>query len=264
MANTLTIAAVGDIHCSRSSQGAFQKMVRAIGDNADLLLLLGDLTDYGTDEETRLLLKELTPLRLPVLAVLGNHDYETGNQEEVKRILRDGGIVVLDGDTYEYRGVGFAGVKGFAGGFGRRALAPWGEAIIKAFVHEGIEEALRLESALAKLRTPKKVVMLHYAPIHQTVSGEPEEIIPFLGSTRLEEVCDRYRASVIFHGHAHHGTHEGHTKSGIPVFNVAMPLMKRIQPELSPFKLYELDLGEDHADTGSGRVETPTEALLRR
>jgi Icc-related predicted phosphoesterase len=247
----LRIAAVGDIHCGKNSQGAFQKMTAAVEGMADVLLLVGDLTDYGTEDETRLLVRELSSLRLPVLCVLGNHDFESGQPEIVARILRDAGIIVLDGDTYEFGGVGFAGVKGFAGGFGRRALAPWGEPIIKQFVHEGIEEALKLESAIARLRTPQKVVLLHYAPIHQTIVGEPEEIIPFLGSTRLEEVCDRFRASVVFHGHAHHGTHEGRTKTGIPVFNCALPLLKKTFPDGPPFKVFELALEAAPQEVGA-------------
>ena len=240
MKDKLRLAAVGDIHCGKNSAGSLQPMFREAADNADVLLLVGDLTDYGTEEEARLLVRELSTARIPILAVLGNHDFESGQPELVTTILREAGVVVLDGDTYEYQGVGFAGVKGFAGGFGRRALTPWGEPIIKQFVQEGIQESLKLESALSRLRTPQKVVLLHYAPIHQTIVGEPEEIIPFLGSTRLEEVCDRFRASVIFHGHAHRGTHEGVTKGEIPVFNCAWPLLKRMHPQGPLLKLYEL------------------------
>lgn len=254
MKETLRLAAIGDIHCNKNSQGAFQKMVREVSELADVLLLVGDLTDYGTEEESKLLARELSPLRLPVIAVLGNHDFESGTPEIVVRNLRDAGIIVLDGDTWVHEGVGFAGVKGFAGGFGRRALAPWGEPIIKQFVREGIDEALKLESALARLRTPTKVVLLHYAPIHQTVVGEPEEILPFLGSTRLEEVCDRFRATVVFHGHAHHGSHEGHTKAGIPVFNVAAPLMKKVQPDGPIVKIYEVPVGVDTQMTNGAAI----------
>lgn len=243
MREKLRLAAVGDIHTTKSSQGAFQNWLSAATENADALLLLGDLTDYGTEEEARVLARELGSVRLPILAVLGNHDFESARQEEVCKILRDAGVVILDGDTHELHGVGFVGVKGFAGGFGRRALAPWGEPIIKQFVHEGIEEALKLESAIGRLRTPTKVVLLHYAPIHETVVGEPEEIVPFLGSTRLEEVVDRYRATVVFHGHAHHGSPEGRTKSGIPVFNVSMPVLRKLNGNETPFMLYEVPTG---------------------
>lgn len=250
---TLTLAAVGDIHVTRNSQGALQKYFADISARADVLLLVGDLTDYGTEEEARVLAKELSSIRLPVLAVFGNHDYESGTPEVVRNVLRDSGVIILDGDTYEISGVGFAGVKGFGGGFGRRALAPWGEPIIKQFVHEGIEEALKLESALGRLRTPTKVVLLHYAPIHGTVVGEPEEIMPFLGSTRLEEVVDRFRAAVVFHGHAHHGSPEGRTKSGIPVFNVAMPLMKKLRLDGPPVRFYEVRTAtEEHEHAADG------------
>lgn len=241
--DTITIAAVGDIHCTRHSQGAFQRLLAEVSERADVLALVGDLTDYGTEEESKVLAKELSSFRLPVLAVLGNHDYESATPEIVKKVLGDSGVIVLDGDTYEISGVGFAGVKGFGGGFGRRALAPWGEPIIKQFVHEGIEEALKLENALGRLRTPTKVVLLHYAPIHATVVGEPDEIMPFLGSTRLEEVVDRFRAAVVFHGHAHHGSPEGLTKAGIPVFNVAMPLMKKLRLDGPPVRLYQVKTG---------------------
>ena len=246
MKDKLRLAAVGDIHCTKNSQGLLQSWLNLVAEQADILLLLGDLTDYGTPEEARVLTRELSTFRLPVVTVLGNHDFESAQQDEVAKILTDSGVSVLDGDTVEIHGVGFVGVKGFAGGFGRRALAPWGEPIIKQFVHEGIEEALKLESAIGRLRTPTKVVLLHYAPIHETVVGEPDEIVPFLGSTRLEEVIDRYRANVVFHGHAHHGSPEGRTKTGIPVFNVAMPLMKKMNAA-APFKVYEIETGVETA-----------------
>ena len=162
-------------------------------------------------------------MKIPILAVLGNHDYESGNAEEVKKILTEARVRVLDGDAVEIHGVGFAGVKGFGGGFGRRTLEPWGEDATKAFVQEAVSEALKLESALARLRTPQRVAVLHYAPIEATVEGEPREIFPFLGSSRLEEPLNRYGVTVAFHGHAHRGAPEGRTSAGIPVYNVAMP-----------------------------------------
>lgn len=238
---TLRIAAVGDIHVNVKSQGLFQPIFASVANEADVLVLCGDLTDYGLPEEAQVLAGELRALRnVPVLAVLGNHDYESSRQEDVRQILSDAGVIMLDGTAHEIDGVGFAGAKGFAGGFGRRALGPWGEPVIKQFVQEAIDEALRLESALARLRTDQKVVVLHYSPIHATVVGEPEEIIPFLGSSRLEEAAERYRANVIFHGHAHRGTFEGRTKGSIPVFNVAMPLLKQVRPDSMPYFLYEV------------------------
>lgn len=253
MSHAMRIAAVGDIHVNRSSSGAHQHWLAQAQEAADVLLLVGDLTDYGTEDESKVLTKELSSFRKPIIAVLGNHDFESGTPDVVRCALEDAGVVVLDGEAHEIDGVGFAGVKGFAGGFGRRALAPWGEPMIKQFVQEGIDEALKLEGAMNRLRTRRKVVLLHYAPIHQTIEGEPEAIAPFLGSTRLEEVCDRFRASVIFHGHAHSGSPEGTTKTGIPVYNVAMPLMKKVQPDGFPFRVWELPADEE-ADTSYEQV----------
>lgn len=238
----MKIAAVGDVHCGKSSQGALQPVFAKVAEaGADVLLLAGDLTNYGTAEETEVLTGELKILgKIPVVAVLGNHDFESDQQDVVRKILESAGVTVLDGDTHVIDGVGFAGVKGFVGGFGRRSLAPWGEKSLKDIVREGMEEALKLESALARLRNEPRVVLLHYAPIAGTIAGEPPEIAPFLGSGRLEEPIDRYRATVVFHGHAHHGSPEGKTKSGIPVFNVAMALLKERYPERPPFRLYEV------------------------
>jgi Icc-related predicted phosphoesterase len=242
--DTLRIAAVADIHAKKTSQGAFQSLFTKASQSADVLLICGDLTDYGTPEEARILAKEITTgLRIPCIAVLGNHDFESGNADEVVKILTDSGVVMLDGDSHEINGVGFAGVKGFAGGFGRRALGAWGEEIIKRFVHETIEEALKLEQALARLRTPQKIAVLHYSPIQATVEGEPPEIIAFLGSSRLEEPLDRYRVSAVFHGHAHRGSPEGRTKGNAPVYNVAMPLLMATFPDQPAFRIIEVPAG---------------------
>jgi Icc-related predicted phosphoesterase len=237
---SVRIAALGDLHFGKASHGAFQQVFAQVSKAADVLLLCGDFTDYGLPEEARALVKDITgALRIPVLAVLGNHDYHSGKQEEVAAILNEGGVMVMDGDAHEVLGVGFAGVKGFGGGFGPRALGPWGEEIFKRFVHEAVEEALKLESALARLRTRHRVVLVHYSPVQDTVEGEPLEIYPFLGSSRLEEPINRYHVSAVFHGHAHRGRAEGHTASGVPVYNVSLPLMQRLTPE-RPFKVLEL------------------------
>ncbi|MCU1227461.1 MAG: putative phosphoesterase [Acidobacteria bacterium] len=242
--DTLRIAAVADIHAKKTSQGAFQSLFTKASQSADVLLICGDLTDYGTPEEARVLAKEITTgLRIPSIAVLGNHDFESGNATELVKILTDAGVVMLDGDSHEINGVGFAGVKGFAGGFGRRALGAWGEEIIKKFVHETIEEALKLEQALARLRTPQKIAVLHYSPIQATVEGEPPEIIAFLGSSRLEEPLDRYRVTAVFHGHAHRGSPEGRTKGNAPVYNVAMPLLMATFPDQPAFRIIEVPAG---------------------
>jgi Icc-related predicted phosphoesterase len=242
---TLRIAAVADIHVKKNSQGSLQALFTQATETADVILLCGDLTDYGTVEEAKILAKEITTaLRIPAIGVLGNHDLESGQEAEVVKILSDAGVVMLDGDSHELHGVGFAGVKGFAGGFGRRQLGAWGEKIIKDFVHEAIEEALKLEKALTRLRTPQKIAVLHYSPIHATVENEPPEIIAFLGSSRLEEPIDRYRCTVAFHGHAHRGSPEGTTKSGVPVYNVAMPLLLAMNPGEIPLKVIEVPVGE--------------------
>jgi len=150
-------------------------------------------------------------------------------------------VTMLDGESYETHGIGFAGTKGFAGGFGRGVLGAWGEATIKQFAHEAINEALKLESALARLRTPHRIALLHYSPVRATVEGEPLEIYPWLGCSRLEEPLSRYPVTVVFHGHAHKGCPEGRTGNGIPVYNVAMPLLRRRNPDQPPFKLIEVD-----------------------
>ena len=240
---------MGDIHVSKSSPGVFQPLFAQISSTADVFVLCGDFTDYGLPDEARILAKELTAaMKIPVVAVLGNHDYEGGQPDEIRRILVDAGVTVLDGEATEIHGVGFAGVKGFGGGFGRGALGPWGESAIKAFVQEAIDEALKLESALARLRTERRVAVLHYSPIRGTVEGEPPEIYPYLGSSRLEEPINRYRVSAVFHGHAHRGAPEGRTASGVPVYNVAMPLLARLHPTRPPFLIWELPLaGNPHA-----------------
>lgn len=242
----LRVAAIGDLHVSKSSQGAFQPLFAQINSQADLLLLCGDFTDYGLPEEARVLARELaSAVKVPVLAVLGNHDYEAGKHREIRDVLAEAGVTVLDGEATEVHGVGFAGVKGFAGGFGRGALGPWGEQVIKHFVQEAVDEALKLESALARLRTTQRVAVLHYSPIRGTVEGEPLEIFPYLGSSRLEEPINRYRVTAVFHGHAHRGSPEGRTSTGIPVYNVAMPLLARLNPDRPPYLIVELPLDAD-------------------
>jgi Icc-related predicted phosphoesterase len=235
------VAAVADLHYPKTPPDILQGLLSQASEQADVLLLGGDLTDYGRPEEARLLAKALaTYAKLPLLAVLGNHDYESGKPEEVREILCDAGIIMLDGESYEVHGIGFAGVKGFAGGFGQWALQPWGEAAIKHFVREAVDEALKLESALAKLRTPQRVALLHYSPIQDTVEGEAPVIFPFLGSSRLEEPLNRYAVAAVFHGHAHQGAPEGHTTSGIAVYNVAAPLLHKSFPDQPLFRIVEI------------------------
>ncbi len=238
---TVRLAAVGDLHCGKASQGAFQPFFAQVAEHADVLVLCGDLTDYGLPDEARVLARELAAaLRIPVVGVLGNHDYESGQQDEVAQILRDAGVVILDGDGVEVAGVGIGGVKGLGGGFGERALQPWGEDIMKRFVRETVDEALKLESALARLRTPQRVAILHYSPIQATVEGEPPELYPFLGSSRLEEPLNRYEVAAVFHGHAHRGALEGRTRAGVPVYNVCLPLLRALDPDRPPVRIVEI------------------------
>ena len=233
-------AAVGDLHCSKTSGGSLRPFFAQVMQSADALLLCGDLTDYGLPEEAEVLANELSGVRIPIVAVLGNHDYESGQHADVVRILCDAGVKLLDGEATEVHGVGIAGVKGFCGGYGRRTLGPWGEQVNKMFVNEAIQEALKLESALAKLREEQRIALLHYSPIEATVQGEPLEIFPFLGTSRLEEPLLRYPVDAVFHGHAHRGYPEGKTVNNIPVYNVAKPLLQRSFPERPAFHLLEL------------------------
>jgi Icc-related predicted phosphoesterase len=236
------VAALGDLHHSRTAPaGGLQPLFAQISEAADVLVLCGDLTDYGLADEARSLVRELSTLKIPAVAVLGNHDFQSGQQSEIARIVADAGVTPLDGDTAEVHGIGFAGIKGFAGGFGRRALGPWGEDIIKTFVHEAVNEALKLETALARLRTERLIAVLHYSPIQETVEGEPLEIYPFLGCSRLEEPLTRYPVSAVFHGHAHHGRPEGRTRTGAPVYNVSMTLMRELFPD-QPFRVIDVKM----------------------
>ena len=248
----IRVAALGDLHCTKTSQGVFQPLFAKIAESADLVLIAGDLTDYGLPDEARVLARELTAIHAPVVAVLGNHDFESGKGDEVRQIVSDAGVAILDGDAYETHGIGIAGIKGFGGGFGKRALGPWGEAIIKQFVHEAVDEALKLEAALGRLRTRHLIALLHYSPVQQTVEGEPLEIYPFLGSSRLEEPLNRYPVSLVLHGHAHRGQLQGATSSGVPVYNVSMPLLTRSFTDRPPFRIFELTSG-DAAPAGDVR-----------
>jgi len=239
-ARSVRFAAVGDLHVTKDAAGSLRAFFAQAADAADVLLLCGDLTDYGTLEEAQVLADELAIVKIPIVAVLGNHDYESGTPEVVTETLTRAGVRVLDGEAVEIEGVGIAGTKGFAGGFGRGSLGAWGEPAIKMFVQEALQEAMKLEAALAKLRTPRKIALLHYAPVAGTLQGEPLEIFPFLGSSRLEEPLLRYPVDAIFHGHAHRGSLESATIAGVPVFNVAKPLLQRKLPDQPPFRLYEV------------------------
>ena len=226
----MRIAATADLHFTPALHGTLLDQLNRVREAADVLVLAGDLTNYGQPDEMEPLLNVVVRSRVPTIAVLGNHDYESGKQQELMRMMSNAGIKVLDGTAYERDGVGFAGTKGFVGGFGRGVLTAFGEQEIKTFVQASIDEALKLERAMAQLRTKKRVVVIHYSPIAATVQGENAEILPFLGTSRLAEVVDRHGADLVVHGHAHHGKLEGRTTGGCPVYNVAITLLQAQEP----------------------------------
>jgi Icc-related predicted phosphoesterase len=234
----LRVAAVGDIHVTANPDGKWRDLFAEISGNADVLCLCGDLTNTGGPGEAEALAELLRACSIPVLAVLGNHDHHCERCDEVERCLRAAGVKFLENEVHEIGGVGFAGVKGFPGGFDGRMLDPFGERAIKVFVQEAVDHALRLEHAIKMLDNQRIVVVLHYAPVAATVAGEPEAIFPFLGCSRLAETIDRFDAvKLVLHGHAHHGAYEGRTRKGIPVFNVAAPVIK---PDGKPYAVIEV------------------------
>lgn len=260
-ARTVRIAAVGDFHCGEQDAGAYRALFARANQEADVLVLAGDLTRWGTPAEMRVVIGELADVKVPIVAVLGNHDHESGHLAEAHAILRERGVHILDGDTFELNDqVGFAGTKGFMGGFGRGTLTAFGEAATKAFVDCTQEEVKKLELALRKLATPIRVAVLHYAPVIDTVVGEPEVIYPFLGTDRLAEPLDRYGAAVAFHGHAHVGTFQGKTPGGVPVFNVSLALLRK-ENVGEMYYLYEIPLPERrtrHEEEPSAALHEPT------
>jgi Icc-related predicted phosphoesterase len=231
------VAAVGDVHYG---SGHPVPNLAQLATGADVLVLCGDLTDRGLPDEAQQLARDLASVSVPVVAVLGNHDYESDRADEVRHILTSARVNVLDGEICEVGGVGFAGAKGFGGGFGRGTLQSWGEPTVKSFVQEAMDETLKLEKALARLRTEHIIAVLHYSPVQSTVEGEPIEIFPFLGSSRLEEPINRYPVTAAFHGHAHRGTLEGKTQAGKPVYNVSLPLLRQQFPDGPPVFRYRL------------------------
>jgi Icc-related predicted phosphoesterase len=235
----MRIAATADLHYSPQSYDHIREPLAHVRDEADVLVIAGDLTNYGKPEEMHSLLNALVRLRLPIVAVLGNHDYESSCEQELMKMMTDEGIKVLDGSSYERDGVGFAGAKGFIGGFGRGVLTAFGEKEIKAFVQASLDETLKLERALSMIRTEKIVIVTHYAPISETVVGEPQEIWPYLGSSRLAEVIDRHGAKLALHGHAHHGKLDGKTSGGVPVHNVALSLLMQHNGG-KPYKVFDV------------------------
>ncbi len=234
----MRIAAMADIHAREKSRDQIKTLFKGVKDEADVLVLAGDLTDNGRKEEAETLARELKALKMQVVAVLGNHDHESDQAEIIIKILSDVGVCVLDATLYEIGGVGFAGTKGFCGGFGRNFILPFGERALKTFIQTSLDESVRLETVLAKMHTNKRLAVLHYAPITDTIQGENLEIYPFLGSSRLANALDRQGVDVIVHGHAHNGSPEGRTPGGIPVYNVSRFVLERFGKK--PYCLLDL------------------------
>jgi Icc-related predicted phosphoesterase len=225
------IAAVADIHVKEGDKGKWIEFFKEISSQAAILVIAGDLTDTGDEMEAQVLADELKACTIPVVAVLGNHDFEKGRHKLIRQILLKTGVHILDGEAIIIGDVGFAGVKGFGGGFDKHMLSFFGEGAMKAFVQEAVDEALHLDRALSRLdaeqRDIKKIAVLHYSPIKDTVVGEPEPIYPFLGCSRLAEPLNRHKVIAAFHGHAHIGSLEGKTNDGIAVYNVAIPILQK-------------------------------------
>jgi Icc-related predicted phosphoesterase len=242
MANSngkLRVAAIGDLHVMEDSVAPYRELFTEISGAADVLVLCGDLTNFGKTSEAEILAEDIKSCTIPVVGVLGNHDYECGQPERVCEILHAAGMTILDEQAIEIEGVGFAGVKGFLGGFGRGELAPFGEPIVKAFVDEALNEARKLENGLRSLRTTRSVAVLHYSPVIGTIEGEPPEIFQYMGSARLCDPIDRFdHVKAVVHGHAHHGTYEGRTPLGKPVYNVAQFVVKPLFGR--PYALLEI------------------------
>ncbi len=241
----IRVAAAGDLHFGRDSAGSLRSHIEDLPERADAFLIAGDLTKMGTPEEAEALARELDGLGLPVVTVLGNHDYHADCEKEVTRVLEDVGVTVLDGEgivveTPDGR-LGIAGLKGFGGGFAGASGSDFGEPEMKAFIRHTMEAADRLEQALRALDADVRVALLHYSPVPETLKGEPLEIYPFLGSYLLAEAVDGAGADLVLHGHAHRGREKGVTPGGIHVRNVSQPVIGRA------YNIYELAVSDASA-----------------
>jgi Icc-related predicted phosphoesterase len=227
----LRVAAVGDTHIAEDSGGRLAPHWGQLHDDADVLLLAGDLTNLGTERQAAVLAREIEAVQCRVIAVLGNHDYHSGQEAAVRRELERAGVTILEGESVTLKldghTLGVVGTKGFGGGFAGACGHAFGEMEMKEFMYVTERMAAKLEENLSALDTDYRVALLHYAPVKDTLAGERLEIYPFLGSYLLAEAVDRAGADLILHGHAHSGTEKGSTARGIPVRNVAMPLIKR-------------------------------------
>jgi len=230
----IRLAAVGDVHCGTDMGEQIRSQFASVPDHADALLLAGDLTRFGLTEEARVFVDALRELAgVPIAAVLGNHDHQSDRQDELRDIFQDAGVRVLDGSSvvWDLSGsrVAIAGTKGFGGGFEGTHATAFGEREMKAYAEHTRALADRLDSCLDDVvdEADLTVLLLHYAPIRDTLAGEPREIFPFLGSYLFAELADRHRVDLVLHGHAHRGTERGRTPGGIPVRNVAQAVIQQ-------------------------------------
>jgi Icc-related predicted phosphoesterase len=234
----LRIAAVGDVHSGPDLRGRYSAALERLADEADVLLVAGDLTQHGRVDEAEVFAEDFSVSGVPVVVVLGNHDYHSDEDVEIRKLLEQYDITVLDGEHTVVRTscgtVGIAGTKGFCLGFSGRQAANFGEPEMKAFTRHGIESADRLRAAFDGLEADVRVALTHFAPVPDTLVGEPPEIWSFLGNYLLGEVIDEVGADLAIHGHAHAGTEKGQTEDGIPVRNVAQPVIR------NAYRIYEL------------------------
>jgi Icc-related predicted phosphoesterase len=226
----IRVAAVGDVHYGRSSRKDMREHFLALQGRADILLIAGDLTQSGSPEEARALAADLVDVKIPIVAVLGNHDYHQNRQAEINEALRSVGVIALEGETATFKinglSVGIAGIKGFGGGFFGACVTEFGEPETKNFAHTARIQAEILRNCLRTMDADLRFVLTHYSPIEATLLGERREIYPFLGSYLLAEAMDMAGVDAAFHGHAHKGTERGETPGGVPVRNVAAPVIR--------------------------------------
>jgi Icc-related predicted phosphoesterase len=239
----IKIAAVGDLHTHETSYDFLKPGFRNIGKKADVLILAGDLTSKGRIKEARILVEELSEVKIPIVAVLGNHDFHNNNNNQISEVLLQNGIHILDGGCITLKindkTVGFTGTKGFCGGYGHYSIPDFGEQSLRLLVEEIEHEALKIKHGLMNLDTDFKIVVLHYSPTIETLKGENQQIYFFLGGSILSKPIDSLKPDIVFHGHTHYGTEKGFTEGGIPVRNVSMPMIKK------PYSIVSLPLAKE-------------------
>lgn len=238
----IRVAAVGDVHVGPDSAAIFRDQLSSVHERADVLLLAGDLTKSGAIDEAEALANVLRDVDVRIVAVLGNHDHHSDHQEDVARILRDAGVLILEGDgtvvETDDGTLGVAGVKGFGGGFTGASGSEFGEQEMKVFIRHTKDRADALERALEQLDADVRIALMHYSPVRETLQGEPPEIFPFLGSYLLAEAIDRAGADLAVHGHAHRGKEHGVTPGGVNVRNVAQTVIRQ------GYAVYEFDTSD--------------------